>query len=224
MRLDDEGSQHRRLAPVRGLLAESLLVRRGGVLVGRLAGPADLVRLRSDATHAHSQALEVKVDHPDSSGQRGDPDRWLESAPGGAAQQDFARSVAVIDALRRVTGVDWEPAGPGSWSYYRRAGHHLGVHRDLAVCDLAVITCVVSVEGSANLGTLRLWPTRAHESLEHIREHPTGAVDLHVAAGDTVILLGGVVPHQVLPMGPGQVRIVAPLCYQVVAEHPPTRP
>lgn len=224
MRLDDEAAQHRRFAPARELLAKSLLVQRGGVLIGRLLGAAELLRLRADATRAHAQAVEVKVADPDSSAQRGDPDRWLESAPGGAAQQEFARSVAVIDTLRRVTGVDWQPAGPGSWSYYRRTGHHLGIHRDLAVCDLAVITCVTNDGGSADRGTLRVWPTRANETLEELRHHPAGAVDLEVAAGDTVILLGGVVPHQVLPTGAGQIRIVAPLCYQVVADQPAPSP
>lgn len=227
MRLDDDAAQHRRFAPVRERLADSFLVQRGGVLVGRLVGPAELLRLRADASQAHGQAVEAKVDAPDDTGRRGDPDRWLESAPGGAAQQDFARSVAVIDTLRQVTGVDWHPAGPGSWSYYRRTGHHLGIHRDLAICDLAVITCVVNDGRSADRGTLRVWPTRANDTLQRIRQHPAGAVDLDIAAGDTVILLGGVVPHQVLPTGPRQIRIVAPLCYQVVADQAapsPARP
>ena len=38
----------------------------------------------------------------------------------------------------------------------------------------------------------------------------------HSARQDLEIVwnLGGIVPHQVLPLGPRQLRIVAPLCYQ----------
>lgn len=210
----DHAAQVRRLAPVRARLARSPLVRNGGLLRTRILGAAQLASLVQDAWSSHAQAAESRQDVP--SDERGDPDRWLESAPGGAALQDYAASEAVLDRLVRATGVPWEPAGPGSWSYYRSEGHHLGLHRDLSVCDLAVITCVIDQDAPAAGGTLRVWPTRARDPLDDVRRDPRGSVDVRLRAGESVILLGGVVPHCVTPLAPGHLRVVAPLCYQAL--------
>lgn len=210
---DSPAAQDRRFARVRDRLATSPLVRAGGLLRTRILDTAGLATLVRDAGEAHPHAAEARVASPTPGG-RGDPDRWLESAPGGPALDRFAGSAAVLDALTRATGVTWRPAGPGSWSYYRSEGHHLGVHRDLAVCDLAVITCVVDEGGRDGEGLLRLWPSRAREPLDDIRADPREARHVRLRAGETVLLLGGIVPHQVLPLGPAQLRIVAPLCYQ----------
>ena len=210
----EHAAQQRRLAPVRARLARSPLVRHGGVLTTRILGSAQLAALAADAWSSHANAAESRREVP--SDDRGDPDRWLESATGDDALQQFAASEAVIDALVRATGVPWEPAGPGSWSYYRQEGHYLGLHRDLAVCDVAVISCVVDQGARPSSGLLRAWPTRARESLETLRADPGRGVDLRLRAGETVILLGGVVPHCVTPLDAGHLRIVAPLCYQAV--------
>jgi hypothetical protein len=207
-------AQLQRLGAVRARLARSPIVRSGGVLRTRLLDPDRLATLAEDARASHAGATESRRDV--ASDERGDPDRWLESAPGGSALQAFASSDAVLARLVRATGVPWQPAGPGSWSYYRREGHYLGLHRDLSVCDLAVITCVVDRGARASSGTLRVWPTRARDSLDGVRQDPTGGVDVRVEAGETVFLLGGLVPHCVTPLESARVRIVAPLCYQAV--------
>ena len=214
--IEEALEQRLRFAAVRDRLAGSPLVRGGGVLVCRLTNPSTLASLQADAVLAHHDAVEVRVVEPDQSDSRGDPDRWLESAPGGPAQDAFACSATLAEVLQRATGVSWELAGPGSWSYYRWPGHHLGIHRDLAICDVAVITCVLNEGGHHQSGALRLWPTRAGEQLDELRRDARGAIDLHVKTGDTVLLLGGVVPHRVLPLTTGHVRIVAPLCYRIV--------
>ncbi|WP_203231169.1 hypothetical protein [Nocardioides caldifontis] len=193
-------------------------MRHGGILRTRLVRPADLEALVRDAVESHARATEARVES--SADLRGDPERWLESAPGGDAINRFATSEAVLERLRCATDVPWQPAGPGSWSYYRRSGHHLGLHQDLAVCDLAVITCVVDEGDSRDSGVLRLWPSRVRDDLDAIRRDPTGAVDIRLQAGETLVLLGGIVAHQLMPLAPDHVRIVAPLCYQV----DPTRP
>ncbi len=214
--LDDGLEQRRRFAAVRDRLAGSALVQGGGVMVCRLTNASTLASLQADAARAHLYATEARVVEPDHSDGRGDPDRWLESSPGGPAQDAFACSAAVTDVLEQATGVSWQLAGPGSWSYYRRQGHHLGVHRDLAVCDLAVITCVHNEGAQGQSGALRVWPSRAGVQLDELRRDPQGAIDLYVETGDTVVLLGGVVPHRVLPVTIGHVRVVAPLCYRVI--------
>lgn len=208
-------SQTRRFARVRDRLASSPLIGAGGLLRTRILDSCGLIALVDDAEQAHPRAAEARVE-THRSGERGDPDRWLESAPGGPALEQFACSEVVLDTLARATGVAWQPAGPGTWSYYRREGHHLGIHRDLAVCDLAVITCVVDQGGHGPAGLLRVWPARARESLDDIRGNPHDARHLRIRAGETVLLLGGIVAHQVLPLVPRQLRIVAPLCYQAV--------
>lgn len=213
--------QVQRLARVREQLAASPLVAAGGALRTRVLAPATLADLVRDALAAHREAAEARVE-PDPDAERGEPERgnperWLESAPGGPALARFTGSAEVLDVLTRATGVTWRPAGPGTWSYYRREGHHLGVHRDLSVCDLAVITCVCDRGGEGQQGLLRLWPTRAGESSDAIRRDPRDAHHLRLRTGETLLLLGGLVPHQLLPLGPRQLRIVAPLCYQAVA-------
>ncbi|MDQ4059404.1 MAG: hypothetical protein M3124_09815, partial [Actinomycetota bacterium] len=169
---------------------------------------------------------------------RGDPDRWLESASGGPLLQGFYNSAMVENAIAGLTGVRWRTAGGlGTFSYYRRAGHHLGLHRDLELCDLAVITCVYDdarlfggpAEPAPRLfggpaepapreetssGALCLYPSRTGETLQAIRADDRAGVHVRLAPGQSLVLLGGVIAHRLLPMKPGHTRIVAPLCFQ----------
>jgi hypothetical protein len=50
--------------------------------------------------------------------------------------------------------------------------------------------------------------------LEALRADDRGGVHTRLAPGHSLGLLGGVIPHRLLPMKPGHTRIVAPLCYQ----------
>lgn len=212
--LAPETDQTRRFSEARRTLAISPLVRSGGLLRTRIPG-LDLGGLVRDAFDAHRVATEARSSKR-ATGSRGNPDRWLESGPGGQALNAFAASDAVLDTLVRATGASWQPAGPGSWSYYRQEGHYLGLHRDLAVCDLALITCVYDEGRSDERGQLRTWPTRTRASLEEIHRDPAGARTVRLLPGESVLLLGGFLPHEVSPLASGHVRIVAPLCYQVL--------
>jgi hypothetical protein len=216
-------AQKERVATVRDRLRTSRLVTSGGVLRTRVLGPADLDELVGDALAARPYATEARVEARPSDA-RGDPDRWLDSAVGGPALQAFVESDRVLRVLARATGVTWRPAGPGSWSYYQRAGHHLGLHRDLAICDLAVITCVVDERADdCDGGILRVWPTRPRATLDEIRADQSGAYDVRLAPGETLLLLGGFLAHRLLPLSPGQVRVVAPACYQAGGCEPEVR-
>jgi hypothetical protein len=151
----------------------------------------------------------------------GSPDRWLETAVGGEPLQALYHSRALLELLQRVTGLAWAPTGgAGTYSYYRRAGHHLGVHRDVDECDLAVITCVHDSarrrDGPA--GALCLYPGRTRETIPVLRARADdGAVLVWLQPGESILLLGGIVPHRVLPVGERRVRIVAPLCFTPAA-------
>jgi hypothetical protein len=194
---------------------------RDGAVIARFLEPARLERLQTEALTTHRNAVETHVQAPRDE-HAGHPDRWLESAPGGPELTAFYYSAEVLGLLRQLTGVAWQTSGPqGTYSYYRRAGHHLGLHRDIDICELAAITCLVD-EAPADRsvgGTLYLYPSRRRESLAVIRMTPTlGAVGVRLAPGETLLLLGGLVPHQLMPLGAGHVRIIAPLCYRVLSK------
>jgi hypothetical protein len=201
-------------------LRRSELVAAGGAVVTSFLDAPAVARLRAEAFDAHKRAQTSRRDDPND-GVRGDPDRWLESAPGGPELDSLYRSEAVFDLLEGLTGLAWRRTGEaGAFSYYRLPGHHLGLHRDIDSCDLACITCVhdqAQFAGGAS-GALCLYPSRTGEVLSDIRATPEhGAVHIHLVPGQTLVLLGGLVPHRLLPMATGHVRIVAPLCYQVAA-------
>ncbi len=201
-----------------------MLGRRGAVLASLLDHDG-LEALRRDALASHPSADEMHAPEPDEEVWRGgSPERWLESAPGGDALKAFYGSPSILDLLQRLTGLAWTQSGLiGTYSYYRRPGHHLGVHRDIDECDLAVITCVHdSSRSAAGLGgSLCLYPERTGDTLAELRARPDdGAEYVQLEPGQSVVLLGGLVPHRVLPVGEGHVRIVAPLCYRALDLEP----
>jgi hypothetical protein len=185
------------LVDVQRRLAGSDLMRMGGAVVTSLADQAEAAALRDEALGLWDSAETVHVAEPrDEDRIRGDPDRWLDWATGGPALRRFYRKADVLDLLGRLTGIEWEPSGDqGMYSYYRRPGQYLGLHRDIDTCDLAIITCVHDVMPADPATSGR------------------GGVILRLPVSRSLILLGGMIPHTLLPMAPGHVRIVAPLCY-----------
>jgi hypothetical protein len=207
-----------RIPDVQRRLAASDLMRMGGAVVTSLTNEATVIALRDEALALWDSAQTVYVAEPrDEDRKRGDPDRWLDWATGGPALRRFYGRGDVLHLLGRLTGIAWEPSGDqGMYSYYRRPGQYLGLHRDIDACDLAIITCVhdaVPVDPGGS-GTLCLYPERIAEPLSRIRATPDrGRVYLRLPVSRSLILLGGMIPHTLLPVIPGHVRIVAPLCY-----------
>jgi hypothetical protein len=199
-------------------LQRSLLWRAGGVVRAQLLDAWWLAALCAEADVQHAEATEPRSRvpaHEDT--RRGDPARWLETAPGGPVLAAFLAAPATLALLREVTGLPFVPSGPqGTYSYYRRAGHHLDVHRDIDVCDLAVITCLRDEGASADARGLEVYPSRWGEPTSQVRRSAeVGAQPITVAPGESAVLLGGVVPHRVPPLGAGRIRVVTPLCYRV---------
>ena len=61
-----------------------------------------------------------------------------------------------------------------------------------------------------------LWPERAEEPLSAIRADPgRGAVLRRLGPGQTLLLMGGMVPHALLPVRSGQLRFISVLCFRV---------
>lgn len=201
------------------LLASSPLVAAGGWTVGPVLGPRARAAATAEAVRAHaSVATEARLENAlDEDRIRGNPARLLESAPGGPALRAFYTAPLLLAWLRRLTGLDWVRTGDlGTYSYYRREGSFLGVHRDIDTCDVAVITCIFESGAPAGgiSGSLSLWPERTTEPVSAVRADPErGRVTVRLRPGEAIVLLGGIVPHAIEPLGPGHVRITSPLCF-----------
>jgi hypothetical protein len=206
---------------LRARLGGSLLARSGGALVVPLLDRSMLHAFDREARMCRTDAEPHRVEQHDGEEDRGGaPDRWLESALGGPELRALYTSASVAELLISLTAVRWTPSGgAGTYSYYCRTGHYLGLHRDVVECDLALIVCI-SDSGAASpceVGTLCVYPGRADEPLSKIRAEPArGSVGVRLRPGEAALLLGGVVPHCVTPTAPGQVRVVAPLCFSAV--------
>ena len=180
-----------------------------------------LARLLDEAQEAYRQAARQELGEDDAAdGRGGTPRRRLLTAGAGAVQDEMYRAPWLAEALSSAAGVRLVPSGGrGSYSYYARPGDHLGLHRDIETCDLATITVLHDNSSPADQGgALLLYPGRTSEPLSAIRRRPqVGAYVVKVMPGQTIAMWGGVVPHAVLPVVSGQVRIVSVLCFQAVA-------
>ena len=68
--------------------------------------------------------------------------------------------------------------------------------------------------GRRDRGSLSLWPGRTHEPVSAVRADPErGRVTVRLRPGEAIVLLGGMIPHAIEPLGPGHVRITCPLCF-----------
>lgn len=124
----------------------------------------------------------------------------------------------MTDFLRAVCGADAQPTGGlGTYSYYERQGDYLELHRDVVTCDVSVITCLHDVpEPTGSGGALCLYPDRTQEPISAIRATPDqGAHLIRLMPSQTLVMLGGVVPHALLPVTSSQLRIVSVLCYRL---------
>jgi hypothetical protein len=210
------------LDSVRSSLAAGTLARSGGVLVASLLGADSVATLAAEATYVRSQAETYRVRQHDAEENRGgEPDRWLESAAAGPQLRTLYSSPLLAELLGELTGLNWTPSGDnGTYSYYCRSGQYLGLHRDVEECDLAVIICVADdyVGNPGHAGTLCVYPQRSHEPLSAIRASPhRGGIHVRVRPGEAAVLLGGLVPHRVVPVGEHHERVVAPLCFSAGA-------
>lgn len=207
-------------------LARSPIAGTEWFVVERLLSDAIVSALAVEAFGAHLRATEHRVGRPDDEdhGARGRPARWLESADGGPLLQACYTSPSLLAHLARLTHVVWRPSGANAtFSYYRRAGHHLDLHRDVEECDLAVITCLHRSNRlrGGDPPCLELFPGAAHLTISQIRRRHGERGDLEpvlvdLEAGSSLVVLGGHVAHRLPPLEDGQLRIVAPMCYQAV--------
>ena len=162
----------------------------------------------SDTTLIENAADEVRG---------GMPARAFLTAQGGRVQDAFYHAAWLHTLLADLTGLRFTPTGArGTYTFYVRPGDHLALHRDVHECDLALITGLVNQDaGKTGGGRLRLYPARWREPLSSIRAEPdTAAHDVVLGDAETLLLLGGIIPHCLCPTGPDQERIVSILCFR----------
>ncbi len=193
------------------------LIRAGGALViDDFLTPDWFAALREEGLERRAAADEQRKDEPDPGGWRaGNPARFLATAESGPILEEIYADAGVIARLEGLTGQKLAPTGGrGSFSFYDRPGHHLGLHRDIRTCDVTLITCLARREGRAPSGALRIYPKAMREPLEEIGP-ATPHRDVNMRAGQSVLLLGGCIPHEVLPAADGFSRSVAVLCFTI---------
>ena len=201
-------------------LRSSPLIKKGGFDVfNGLLEPSTYNLILSEAlsVSATAQVSDVPVsDGEDIRG--GKPVRRFLTAPGGSIQGAFYNAKWMVDFLGDVTGALLIPAGGGgTYTYYARPGDHLALHRDVETCDVAVITCLYDgPDLTGHGGVLCLYPDRLFERLSAIRESPEqGVIRIRLMPGQTLVMFGGIIPHALMPVTDGQVRIISVLCYRV---------
>jgi len=199
------------------------LLEQGGYSILRDFPSAEvLAGLRADALEQLAIATESRVDQSDGEeGRGGNPARRFLSAAGGPAQQKFYRSEALARRLAMEAQAAVRPTGAGAtYTYYCREGDYIGIHLDIHTCDLVAITCLSDncPADAGNAGKLCFWPGAIGQPLSEVRARPAeGAVVRRLRPGETLVMLGGLLPHALLPVRAGQLRIVSVMCFEVIA-------
>lgn len=193
----------------------------GGYFVTRGLFGHELVRgLSDEAAALRSEAHRSNVPFSDATEDRGgSPARSFASVPGGALHRGLHGSPQLADALGRLCGVELARTGGGTYSYYTPPGDFLAVHRDVVTCDVAVITCLSPKPANRAPGALVVYPAFRERPLSHVRSAGREAgLAVVLERGDTVVLFGGITPHEVTPVDCE--RIVAIMCYRARSGEP----
>lgn len=194
--------------------AGSRLVAQGGVAVLRGLLPESTLRaLLEDAAGRESTARHSAFSGPNAEEWRGgSPARAMAGCGAGDAQFNLFASAEFAEVMSETCGVRLRCSGGGSYAWYTRPGDHLALHRDIVSCDVAVITCLhrSGPSGGAD-GSLCVYPSEMWKPMGQVL--PEGRIAVPMEAGDTAVLAGGLVPHEVTKTAPGQRRIVSIGCF-----------
>jgi hypothetical protein len=205
----------------------------GALCAGPLGAAGGVAVLEAVPDHGtcHALALEAHGAYGASSrqecadgdcadGRGGVPRRALQTAPGGAVQDGVYASPWLRAVLSAQCGTPVEPSGNrGSYSYYVRPGDFLDTHLDIDTCDVTLITVLHDdTDPSDRAGGLAVYPGRFGAPLRSIRAAPEAGVAIVKARpGQSILILGGLVPHRVEPLGQAGQRIISALCFRAAA-------
>lgn len=189
------------------------LLERGGVAVVQgLLGDALQEQLLAEATERLAEAERFVTNGRNLEWRGGNPARVYRAAAAGREQYRVFSCKSMLDALSELCGHAVQCSGTGSYTYYHDTGDYLGLHRDIERCEVATITCLED-DGPELRGGLRAYPEYAGRPLVAIYEDRPLGVELPTRPGDTIVIAGGIVPHEVTPIVAGQRRTVALACY-----------
>jgi len=213
---DASAAEPWRFDPPKEIL-QSRLFAAGGYLVLRGLFDEDTLQgLRAEADAVRAGGARGCVAASDGAeGRGGTPGRAYRLAGGGDLHFGLHGCQKMAEALAQLCGATVSSTGGGSYSYYEEEGDFLALHRDVVQCDIAVITSLTRI-GSGPAGELAVYPQYIYEPLSTVRKVGiSSSTIVPLDRGQTAILLGGLVPHEVTPMCAGQDRIVAVNCYRV---------
>lgn len=200
-------------------LAGSPLLQAGGIAVWEgLFAPDTLQALLQEALQGRCTAYTHPAGLDTEQVRGGTPARQLLSVDGGPLQQSLYADAALQALLSDSVQAPLRPCGSqASYSIYREAGAHLDVHRDVAGCDLTLITCLQDSHPDADGGCTEAWLEDGLTPLDTLRAGGGGPLSrLALQPGHSMLLHGGVLPHRILPIGPGRQRVVSLMCFEML--------
>ena len=95
-------------------------------------------------------------------------------------------------------------------------GDYLGLHLDIDSCDVTLITVLRDDTGPDDpAGGLLVHLGAFGETLDQVRRSPGhGTALVKARAGQSIVLLGGLLPHETMPLGDTGQRIISALCFR----------
>jgi hypothetical protein len=194
----------------------------GCAIFEHIPGAAMCKRLLAESRRCLHDAVACAIATSDGEEARGgNPARRFISAGGGNEQAVFFHASETTRLLTDICNGPVRPTGErGTYTYYARSGDHLALHRDVETCDVAVVTCLLDRHRNGSSGGLTCYYTeRQHEPLSRIRATPrAGAASVRLPVGSTMVMFGGLIPHLITPLAPGELRIVSILCFRVLVD------
>jgi hypothetical protein len=204
------------MVPV-SLVASRIWSQGGYSAVSGLIGRSFLDALKAEAESARPLGQRTSLETSEGGEDRGgSPARALRSSPCGELHRALYASPQLTDAISEICGVAVASTGVGTYHFYEREGDFFALHRDFVGCDIAVITCIAQRLTEQPMGGLLVYPNHFLQGLSQV--HAAGkakSLAIPLAPGETVILLGGQLPHEVTPVAAGQDRVVAVNCYRL---------
>ena len=218
MMVDTPGTMREwRYDPPPEVLESRIFASGGFFVVSGLFDEATLSALLREAELAREEGNRQLLPVSDGTeGRGGSPARSFRSGRGRELHWGLHGSEAMKDRITELCSVTVTPTGSGSFSYYERPGDYLALHRDILQCDLTLITCLMARRGPGLSGELTIYPTLMREPLSVVRQigRQAGLI-VALEPGQSAVLLGGLVPHEVTPTSEGQERIVAINCFRI---------
>jgi len=189
----------------------------GFAIVPEILTGQEFTELQNEAIVIRSTGARCSAPPPEVVEERGGaPARAFRSAVGRECQWRLLSSATVLRSLAQVVGREVMLAGGGSFIYYEEPGDFLALHRDIPGCDLAVITSLGEIAPAPGGGELFVYPEFCGRPLAAVRAAGhRAAMPVSLRPGESVVMLGGLLPHEVTPLLPGQERIVSVMCYRV---------